>query len=386
MVCYYLPPIYSGAGRQAWQLAKALRDRCDVFFLTARHDDSEPVEQCDGINIYRLAALGVGQWFAFVWSLRLAWRLAWWRHRYDLVHTHGYPLFYFIPMAVLRLLGKPNLYKLSMAGSDDPAALFAGRLGWVRRLTYPWINVKVAISTELVARCRQLPTAVVGRVEQIPNGIDTNRFRPATERERREFRERFGWGLTQRVAVFAGALVERKGIHTLLRAWAVVLRRVTGAQLLLVGPAEYVEHGRISGASYWAALQRLVAELGIGDRVTFVGGREDVEVFLRCADVCCLASQQEGLPNVFLEALASGTPVVAFEVAGVADTVVDGVTGLRVAPQDGEAFAQALVRLLSDDILRIQMQGQARSLAVAKFSLETVAERYTSLYQELIVE
>ncbi len=383
-VSYYLPPAFSGAGRQALTIAERMRADCDIMFVAARHDrDAPATDDLEGMKVVRLGGLGTGQLFAACFAVGLAWWLWRWRDRYDVVHAHGYPPFYFLPLAVLRLLRKPNLYTMSMLDGDDPATLFAGRLGWLRRRTYRWIDVKVATSVAMQEQCRSLPARVVSRFQHIPYGVDIERFRPATEVERHALRQQFSLAPDQPVALFVGAIVERKGVEELLRAWAIVVRAVPGARLWLIGPTEYPVDGRRAGAEYVAHVKRLAAELVIADAVTFLGECQDVEVFMRNADVFCLASKQEGLPIVFLEALASGTPIVAFEVGGAQDTVLEGETGYRVPAGSVEAFARCVTKILRDESLRQRMGETGRALARKQFSLETVASQYLALYREL---
>jgi len=377
MIAYYLPPVHSGAGRQAMTLAGQLRDRCDIFFLTARHDKSPPTEQRNGISIYRLAGLGHGVFFAFTFNLRLAWRLFCERNRYELVHAHGYPPFYFLSLAVLRLLNKPNLQKISMVGIDDPLGLFVGRLGPLRRWAHQNISVIIAPSQKARQLCEQAPSPWNSRVLKIPNGVDTDRFHPATNKEKHALREEFGLSSTQLIALFVGIVSSRKGVDDLLRAWAETVQAVPESHLLLAGPLVYQP-------AFVVDVKKLADELGIASRVSFLGEREDVDVLMRCADVFCLASKNEGMPNVLLEASSSGLPIVAYDSAGVADIVVDGETGFRVPIGSVVALAEAISRILSDAELRHRMSERARDRACRSFSIASVANRYYTLYQNLL--
>lgn len=369
MVAYYMPPLYSGAARQALTLASRLRDRCEFQFVTARHDASPPRDRLDGFPITRLGACGKGWLFQAVFALHLAWWL--WRHRaeYDLVHAHGYPPLYFIALAVLRLCRKPNLQKVSMAGHDDPATLFAGRLGWVRRLAHRWITVKIAPSTAVRDLCLQVRSPAVGRVAYIPNGVDTERFQPAP------------LPATEPIGLYVGSISSRKGVEDLLRIWTRVVQQVPAAQLWLIGPQEHVEHGgrRTGGDRY----VKLVKELGLADHVKFFPPQTDVVPWMQRARVFCLATKREGMPNVLLEAAACGLPAVAFEAEGVADIIQQGRSGFCVALGQYEHFADRVVELFKNPQQWAEMAAAARAHALQYFDLDGIAERYHRLYREL---
>jgi glycosyltransferase involved in cell wall biosynthesis len=134
-----------------------------------------------------------------------------------------------------------------------------------------------------------------------------------------------------------------KALDVLLRAWALLARDGQGAgaaRLILIG--EGTERG---------ALERLARQEGVADHVEFLGPRPQpvVAEWIAAADLLCLPSHAEGSPNVVVEALASGTPVVASRVGGIPDLVDDGVNGLLVTPGDPAALASALAAALGRD-------------------------------------
>lgn len=165
----------------------------------------------------------------------------------------------------------------------------------------------------------------------------------------------------------------RKNTETLLRALPEVLERVPGARLRVVG-----------GGPRLPRLQELVTELRLGAVVELVGElpeTEDVRAEYRAADVFCLPSRQEGFGLVFLEAMASGLPVVAGRAGAVPEVVPDGVAGLLVPPLDGGALAGALGRLLTDGELRRRLGAEGRERAKA-YDWDRVAQRFLDAVRE----
>ena len=160
---------------------------------------------------------------------------------------------------------------------------------------------------------------------------------------------------------------------TLLRAFARLAPDYPRLHLALVGdgPLE-------------PTLRRLAAELGVADRVVFAG---PVPGALRpqiAFDVAVLSSTAEGFPNVVVEALAAGVPVVATDVGGVRDSVEDGRTGLLVPPRDPEALAQAVARLLADPAQASCYAEAGRDRVWQDFRQDAVVERLIDLYSTLV--
>lgn len=129
---------------------------------------------------------------------------------------------------------------------------------------------------------------------------------------------------------------------------------------------------------------RLAQELGIADRVRFWGSRRDVDRFLAMAQVFVLASNWEGLPLSVLEAMRAGLPVVASDVGGIKEAVLDGETGFVVKRGDENELRERLKQLISDPALRLRMGLAGRARYEARFRLETMLERTWEVYVRLL--
>jgi glycosyltransferase involved in cell wall biosynthesis len=135
------------------------------------------------------------------------------------------------------------------------------------------------------------------------------------------------------------------------------------------------------GGAYLDALERQASQLGVRDRVRFLGRRDDVPALLAAADALVLPSWQEGLPLVVLEAMAAGVPVVATSVGGTPEAVVDGETGLLVPPRDVPALTAAIDTLL-DDPERARRLGEAgRRRVRERFDAAESTRRILGLYE-----
>jgi glycosyltransferase involved in cell wall biosynthesis len=168
---------------------------------------------------------------------------------------------------------------------------------------------------------------------------------------------------------FVGIFEPRKGVLDLARAWERVARAVPAAHLVLTG------RGR---------LQRAVREaLGDAPRVHWLGYRSDVPRVMRALDVLVLPSLVEGAPNVVLEAMAAGRPVVATAVSGTPELVDDGRTGLLVPSGDPAALAEAIIDLASDPAKRERMGAAGRARAADRFGMDAMLDAYEALFERV---
>ena len=221
----------------------------------------------------------------------------------------------------------------------------------------------------------ELPVRGLGGVPTVllPNGVDARRFKPAAPAARATLRTRLGFPPDEIVTLFVGRLERRKGLDILLAAWADVVRRPPAKRLLIAGPGE---------AAPWA---RMAQAHGVGDVVTFLGGRADVVDLYRAADLLVLPSRAEGCPNVVLEAMASGLPVIVTDVAGNREVVgEDGKTGWLVPSEHPAALAEAVATLTASSALRREIAAAARARILERFDIDRVGAQYLSLYQELL--
>lgn len=131
-------------------------------------------------------------------------------------------------------------------------------------------------------------------------------------------------------------------------------------------------------------VRRLAAELGISDRVSFLGVRRDVEVLLAQGQIFALASDWEGLPLSLLEAMRAGLPVIASNVGGVPEAVADGETGFLIPKGDVETLRDRLVRLIQDPELRMRMGAAGRARYEAHFTLEQMLEKTLAVYGKVL--
>lgn len=253
----------------------------------------------------------------------------------------------------------------------------------IEQATMDASNMIVAASPADLEHMLSYYEATESRIRVIPEGVDTSVFHPdrgpvahpaaGVEREKR--------------LLFVGRIQRLKGIDLLLKAFAILLSSwhdglppsltvVGGVSAAGAADPETVERAR---------LQRLASDLGVEGRVTFHDAvpHNQLPYYYSAADVVAVPSTYESFGLVALEAMASGTPVVASRVGGLQWTVRDGETGFLVSPRSPQHFASALSRILRDDSLRARMSKAAVRTA-EEFSWDVVASRVASVYSDLM--
>jgi sugar transferase (PEP-CTERM/EpsH1 system associated) len=246
----------------------------------------------------------------------------------------------------------------------------------LRRAYSPFVSRYVALSGHLESYLVGRVGIAPDRVERICNGVDTDRFAPASPAARIELPGNPFDTADTVVVGTVGRLQTVKDQVTLVRAFALARQAgEAGRSLRLI----------IAGdGALRADVEAEIRAAGIGDVTWLAGERSDVPEVMRALDIFALPSRAEGISNTILEAMASGLPVVATEVGGNAELVVEGETGALVPAQDPQAMAQALLRYTADAALRQSHGAAGRQRVERSFSIDNMVERYTRLYQSLL--
>ena len=216
----------------------------------------------------------------------------------------------------------------------------------------------------------------------VPNGVDIARFTPHEDAHDAQIRRRLGID-GGRIVLSVGGIEARKNTLALLEAFALVLRTLPGAQLVIAGGASLLDHD-----AYARSVLKRAAELGLSigsdESVVVTGPLEDAAMpaLFRSADVLSMVSLREGFGLVVLEALASGTPAVASAIAPFTE-YLDDSTCYWANPTDVESIAVALLRALSGSSSRIDFE-QAVPRLLARFSWAASARRHVDVYRQLL--
>ncbi|MEM3642154.1 MAG: glycosyltransferase family 4 protein, partial [Candidatus Bathyarchaeia archaeon] len=209
------------------------------------------------------------------------------------------------------------------------------------------------------------------KVRVVPNGVDPNVFKPMEDVD--VFKKSLG--IKDKYSVlFVGNLIPRKGVHFLIEAAQHVIKNNDRVVFLIVGDGPLRDF-----------LISYSAKLGVCRNFIFLRKIHDsvLSIIYNCADVFVLPSLQEGQGIALLEAQASAKPVIAFDVGGVRECVKHGETGLLIKP-DSFALAEAILKILGDESLRVKMGVSGRGFVCENFSWDICAKKMFDVYLEVL--
>ena len=303
--------------------------------------------------------------------------------KYSLVHTN-YWISSWVGMQLSKIQGSKQVHTYHSLGavkykSVSTIPLIAKTRLAVEKEVLETAERIVATSPQEKQHMRSL-VSTKGNIDIIPCGTDIHKYGSSS---REQARVELGIDPETKVVFYVGRFDERKGIETLVRAVGQSKLRGKADLKLIIGGGSRPGH---SDGMERSRIESIVDELEMSDFTLFPGrlGDDILPVYFSAADVCVVPSHYEPFGLVAIEAMASGTPVVASDVGGLQFTVVPEETGLLAPAKDEVAFAAAIDRILSNPTWRDQLGQAARKRVETKFSWEGVASQLTELYTELL--
>ena len=261
--------------------------------------------------------------------------------------------------------------------AQDPTGANMRRLK-IRKLLHPLVSRFVTVSSDLKRWLIYDVGVPEGKVVQIINGVDTERFCPPQDTAAGKMKA--GLPPDSFVIGSVGRLDSVKDYATLIRAFASVVTGQTG----LTGLTGKTVLMIIGSGSEEQRLKTLADELKISDRILFLGERTDIPELMRAFDVFVLSSIAEGISNTVLEAMASELPVIATSVGGNVELVGDGITGFLFSPGDYRGLAEKIILYFKNSDLLQEHGLNGRAKAESELSLSAMVKGYEALYTSLL--
>ena len=295
------------------------------------------------------------------------------REPFDLLHAYFLPQAGFVAAYTGKYLNLPSV--ISIRGNDvERAAFDPARFSHVM---YALQNAS-AVTTNASELVKKAKAFFNREVYLIPNGIDTEHFKPMERKE--ALAEAIGLGgkkKEERRAVigFAGELREKKGLRALLYGYAQV-NRTRPSTLLIVGEVREGEDKK-----FFEEFRTSIPD----SRIIVTGSvpHKDMPAYYALMNAFVHPSLRDGMPNALLEAMACGLPVVVTPVGGAADVIRDGKNGLMIPVNDAEAISQAIRKILDDESLRRKLAANARHTICERFTPEKELEANLAVYHRL---
>jgi len=351
-----------GAERMAVHIVLGLnRQRFEPAVVAYRGRFGSDLEQ-------QLDEAGVKTWFldkgpGFGWRTYYRLHRVFKEFRPDIVHTHVHVLRYAFPSLVYF---KPRLMVHTVHNLAECEV--EPRARWLQRLAYRRGVIPVAVAQEVAVSMERLYG--IGNSRVVWNCIPTDVYAsPQTSRE--VWRAKQGFSEEDVLFVCVARFAAQKNHALLISAFAKGPAADPKAHLVLAG------QGVLR-----AQLQERVNELGLTNRVHFLGLRRDIPDVLGAADIFALGSDYEGNPLSVIEAMAAGLPIVSTAAGGVPELLQNGKQGFIVQPGHGEELSEAMVILLKDRDLRRTMGAAAAARAKENFDVSAMVKAYEDLYDE----
>jgi len=258
--------------------------------------------------------------------------------------------------------------------------IFEGYFGKIKTCLFTWLEKFAArFSDKIITLTKSgiapYLAAGIGKKSQydyIYNGIDVKEFEKRKV-DRAQKRNELGIANDRLLIVTAGRLVPVKGYAYLIEAFAWVVKEMPDAHLLFLGDGELREE-----------LSRQAEKLGLKNRLSFLGMRTDVPEIISCSDLFVLPSVNEGFGMVLLEAMAMRCPIVATNVGGIPEVVLDDETGILVPPKDPLQLSRAMIKLLKDTALAESMVERGCQRLKNCFDIVKTVLKTERLYADLI--
>ena len=304
---------------------------------------------------------------ALTWRIR---RLAR-RVRPHIVHTHNQGSLLYSVLACMGP-GRPILAHTEHTRLEEELPKAAGRHLAVNRILFRRVDLFIDIAHHLSRFSRDRFGIPEERLCVIPNGVDLERFGEGLEARRQAVRRSLGLEREEKAILVVAGLREQKDHMTLLRAMRAVVQVQERARLLVAGtgPTE-------------SRMREYMDQVGLARYVRLLGRRDDVPDLLAAADLFVLPSLFEGLPICLLEAMAAGLPVVATDIPGNDEVVVDGETGCLVPRGDADRMAAAIARVIGPGEFGRTFGAAGRERVKAMFDLDRMIRTYEESYRKV---
>lgn len=283
----------------------------------------------------------------------------------------------------LRQGGVPTVFTATMLGTFSDFWLKRRLQRMHRRLPLGLADVLVVSSTVMKRGFEELGGH--SRIVIIPNGVDTERFRPpSSPEEKASIRRKLGLDPTSTTLIFVGPISPRKGADAVIEAFVSIAQRHPQASLVMAGPRQDLARPEL--AAFSDRLKRALAQLPRPDQVLFTGSINNVDEYLRCADGLIFPSRREGMPNVPPEAMASGLPTILTPFVGLPEEFGKPGREFILSSWERERLASDISSLLSSPEKRRSFGEAGRRHVTDALALSRSLDSYAALYRSLAHE
>jgi glycosyltransferase involved in cell wall biosynthesis len=384
-------PFIGGAESHAKLLSKYLKKgNISVIVVTRRRNINwKKFNIVEEVPVYRVQPSGFKRWGKYMMMIPALIKLIYLRNRFDTIYVCGLRVLGIIGVIASKLLNKKCILRAESCGE------FSGDFIWnsskIKKHSIPGIIIQILIflrnfilkkancflSISQTIRDEYLKCAVdPKKIVLIPNGIDTNKFRPVDEIKKKTIRKKLGLPY-ENIFAYTGKLNKGKGLELLLRTWGNIIHKNNNAHLVLVGGGDNqflsCEHD----------LKSYVDKNNLNKFVIFTGYVNDVQNYLQASDFFVFPSESEAHPLSLLEALSCGLPAIATEAGGITDIITNKVNGKLIKINDEVQLEKNVIEFMENKVKAKQLGQAGRESVIKQFSIEKIAQQHKALFLKL---
>lgn len=376
----HIPPSFGGGGRRIYNVAKYMASTgYHVSIITSTNGNRELIDNLELLIVKTIKPLsqngliwGINKMLQQAYSIyQLANFIS--KKRSSVIHIVGSRSGISIYSVIIaKFKGIKVINGTSGYGNDDPLTIKTFRLGSLRYFIHFVLPDIILNNSNLLVDSCVRAGVKHEKNRMIPNPVNTDMFSPSDNEEKNEIRRKFGLNQFENVVLTVSLIVPPKNIKEIIQIFKMISVENDSSILLIVGKVINCEVG------YYRKLQELVSSLGLDDKVKFMGEVEDVREIMVASDCFVFASLKEGMPNVVLEAMSCGIPILMKRLEGVSDMMLGDGGGFEYTDLlDGQI---KLRNILSDQNLANSLGRNARNTTLCKFSNDVVISQYIELY------
>ncbi len=370
MLSAFYYPITAGSEVFTQEISERLvKDGHEVHVITGSWLKLKWRENINGVHVHRVPSLLIP--YLSLPSTIPGMSLAALSRKCDIIHAHlAFPSG-FVGALLKNITDTPLI--TTVQGGDLGIYPHSG-IGRLFPLVSPLISYALRNSDCITAISGYLKKRAIDlggkNVKLVRNGTDTKKFKPGVRAK--TLTEKYTLGGHPRLLTVS-RLVPKNGVHHLIAAFFHILRDFPNASLLIAGDGPERK-----------SLQKQVRDLGLSEHVNFLGyvDHNEIPYLMNASDLFIRTSLEEGLGIVFTEAMACGKPVIATNVGGIPDVVIDGKTGILVEPGDIAGIAEAIKKILSSPPLLRSIRRESLELVKKEFSWDAIYKKMLRIYSE----
>ena len=374
-------PIYD------WKYGFSHWNNDEVIHLVLDPDENQIMDSIQSFNFeYNGNQYLPSKWERFIWIFTLYRALTKNKKKYDVLHLHVLWWAGLLLGVWANWKNIPAVYQSVLLNEDTPGGILKERFGKLKIWCLKKFKAILPISDFLTADYLKFGFSTT-QVHTLMNSVDSDLFYPPKSKEEKNIlRQKLNLPPDATILIYVGSLIRRKGVDVLIKAYINAFVENPNLYLVLVGPKNKRENPTID-EDFVNDLSSKIEQHELKPRVFFTGLLNDRTLLAehyRAADVFVFPSRNEGLPNVVLEAMASGLPVVVSQLPVLEKVIHHGENGMFVPIDDAAALENAILRVSNDPIQAKRLGTVARSYVLQEHSFLAWQSELVSIYQELL--